>query len=44
MPKGVIQSYPFYCDHLGALKRNNEDIATHFHIPVWLSNTGNVIR
>lgn len=32
MPKGVIQSYPFYCDHLGALKRDNEDIATHFHI------------
>jgi hypothetical protein len=31
MPKGVIQSYPFYCDHLGALKRDNEDIATHFH-------------
>ena len=32
MPKGVIQSYPFYCDHLGALKRDEDDIANHFYI------------
>ena len=32
MPKGMIQSYPFYCDHLGALKRDEEDITSRFYI------------